>query len=112
MIGTDAETGKALGGIAHLRQSVRDILTTPVGTRTMLREYGSRLFQLVDAPMNGSTLLAIYTAAIEALDRWEPRLKVTGVSASTVAPGRVVLDVTGQYLPDGQTVTLSGIVVQ
>ena len=112
MIGTDATTGKALGGIDHLRQSVRDILTTPVGTRTMRREYGSRLFQLVDAPMNNSTLLAIYAAAIEAIERWEPRLKVSGVSASTAAPGRVVLDVTGEYLPDGKEITLSGIVVQ
>lgn len=112
MIGIDATTGKSLGGIDHLRQSVRDILTTPIGTRTMRREYGSDLFKLVDAPMNGSTLLAIYGATIAALDRWEPRLKVTSVKASEAAPGRVVLDVTGEYLPDGKIVTLDGIVVQ
>lgn len=112
MIGTDATTGKALGGIAHLRQSVRDILTTPIGTRTMRREYGSRLFQLVDAPMNRATLLNIYAATIEALARWEPRIRVSSVQATSAAPGRVVLDVTGEYLPDGRQVTLDGIVVQ
>lgn len=112
MIGTDATTGKALGGIDHLRQSIRDILTTPIGTRTMRREYGSRLFALVDAPMSNATLLAIYAAAIEAIERWEPRIKVSGVAASSAAPGRVVLDVTGEYLPNGQQVTVSGIVVQ
>jgi len=111
MIGTDASTGKALGGIDHLRQSVRDILTTPVGSRVMRREYGSRLFRLVDAPMNRSTLLAIYTAAIEAIERWEPRLRVSSVTASNAAPGHVTLDVVGEYLPDGKPVTLSGIVV-
>ncbi|WIY23807.1 GPW/gp25 family protein [Parasedimentitalea psychrophila] len=29
MIGLDASTGKRLSGLVHLRQSVRDILTTP-----------------------------------------------------------------------------------
>ena len=111
MIGIDASTGKALGGIGHLRQSIRDILTTPVGTRTMRRDYGSRLFQLIDAPMNRSTLLDIYTAAVEAIERWEPRLKVSKVVASSAAPGTVTLDITGEYLPDGIAVTLDGIVV-
>lgn len=111
MIGTDASTGKALGGIDHLRQSIRDILTTPIGSRVMRREYGSRLFELVDAPMNRSTLLNIYTASIEAIQKWEPRIKVKSVLASSAAPGRVVLDVVGTYLPDGKEVTLSGIVV-
>lgn len=112
MIGIDATNGKALGGIAHLRQSVRDILTTPLGSRVMRRDYGSRLFQLVDAPINRSTLLAIYAASIEAINRWEPRIRVTSVTASNAAPGRVVLDVVGEYLPDGVPVNISGIVVQ
>jgi phage baseplate assembly protein W len=111
MIGTDATTGKALDGIAHLRQSIRDILTTPVGTRVMLRDYGSRLFQLIDAPMNSSTLLAIYTAAIEAIEKWEPRLRVSSVSASDAKPGQITLDIVGTYLPDGKEVTLNGVVV-
>lgn len=111
MIGTDATTGAALGGIAHLRQSVRDILTTPLGTRVMLRDYGSRLFSLIDAPINRATLLDIYAATIEAIERWEPRLRVTSVSASDAQPGSVTLDVVGVYLPDGKEVTLSGIVI-
>ncbi len=112
MIGIDASTGRALGGIDHLRQSVRDILTTPVGSRVMRRDYGSRLFQLVDAPINNSTLLSIYAESIGALARWEPRLKVTAVTVENAAPGRVVLNVAGEYLPDGRAVNLDGIVVQ
>jgi phage baseplate assembly protein W len=111
MIGTDATTGKPLSGIAHLRQSVRDILTTPVGTRVMRRDYGSRLFQLIDAPVNRAGLMEIYAATIGALAKWEPRLRVTKVLASSAAPGSVTLDITGDYLPDGQAVTLDGIVV-
>jgi phage baseplate assembly protein W len=111
MIGTSATTGKPLAGIAHLRQSIRDILTTPIGSRVMRRDYGSRLFELVDAPMNGPTLLALYSATASALARWEPRIRVNSVSASEAAPGRVVLSLIGQYLPDGTIITVDGIEV-
>ena len=47
MTGMDRETGKSLSGIEHLRQSIRDILTTPIGSRVMRRDYGSRLFELL-----------------------------------------------------------------
>lgn len=111
MNGIGAATGKTLGGIDHLRQSIRDILTTPIGSRVMRREYGSRIFQLVDAPMNRSTLLDIYAATAEAIAKWEPRFKLQSVVATSAAPGQVTLDVTGLYLPDGRVVTLDGIEV-
>lgn len=111
MDGINSTTGKRLGGLDHLRQSIRDILTTPIGSRVMRREYGSRLFQLVDAPMNRSTLLDLYAATAEAIDRWEPRFKLASVQAVAAMPGRVELDLTGEYLPDGRIVTLDGIVV-
>lgn len=112
MIGIHAATGKSLGGIDHLRQSIRDILTTPIGSRVMRRDYGSRLFELIDAPMNRSTLLEIYAATAEAIAKWEPRFKLQTVVASSAAPGAVVLDMTGEYLPGGQVVTLDGIEVK
>lgn len=34
----DRTTGKAIGELAHLRQSVGDILTTPIGSRVMRHE--------------------------------------------------------------------------
>jgi phage baseplate assembly protein W len=112
MIGMSAQTGRELGGIDHLRQSVTDILTTPIGTRVMRRSYGSRLFELVDAPMNGPTLLELYKATAEAIATWEPRIKVERTVATSAAPGRVELSITGKYLPDGREVTIDGLVVQ
>ena len=90
MPGTNAQTGKELTGLAHLRQSVRDILTTPIGTRVMRREYGSRLMELVDAPLTPATLTEIYAAAAEALARWEPRLRVDRIKASVAGEGNSV----------------------
>jgi phage baseplate assembly protein W len=112
MQGTSANTGKPLDGVEHLRQSIRDILTTPIGSRVMRRDYGSRLFELIDAPMNRATLLNIYAATAEALARWEPRFKLQQFTASSAEPGAVTLDMVGEYLPDGQVITLDGIEVR
>ena len=111
MPGTNAMTGKELTGIAHLRQSVADILTTPIGTRVMRRDYGSRLWELVDAPLTPGALSEIYAAAAEALGRWETRLRLTRVKASRTDAGRVTIDLEGEYLPDGEPILLEGIVV-
>lgn len=112
MNGTNARTGKHLDGLAHLQQSITDILTTPIGSRVMRREYGSRIRRLIDAPMNRATLLDIYAATAEAIARWEPRFEVTKVISTNASIGLVVLDVTGNYLPDGQEITISGVIVQ
>ncbi|MBF1237633.1 MAG: phage baseplate protein [Lautropia sp.] len=112
MNGTSATTGQRLAGIEHLRQSIRDILTTPIGSRVMRRDYGSRLFQLVDSPMNRATLVQIYAATIEALARWEARIRVERVVAATAQPGRVSLDIHGVYVPDGRAVVLGDIEVR
>ncbi|OSM01660.1 GPW/gp25 family protein [Magnetofaba australis] len=107
--GMDSTTGVGLEAMASLRQSVRDILTTPLGTRVMRRDYGSRLFELVDAPLNQGTLLAIYAATAEALDRWEPRLRLTRTQARSAGPGRISLDIEAVYLPDGAPIQLEGV---
>lgn len=109
MTGVDAATGRSLGGIAHLRQSVRDILSTPVGTRVLLREYGSRIGELVDRPAGPDLLAGIQAEAADALAKWEPRLRLRRIRARLDGPGRVAVDLEGDYLPDGQPVRLEGI---
>jgi uncharacterized protein len=80
MIGVDRHTGKPLDGTAHLAQSIGDILRTPIGTRTMRRDYGSLLPELVDAPANEATRLAVFAATAIALARWEPRIRLAKVA--------------------------------
>lgn len=79
MIGVDARSGKALGGDAHLAQSIADVLTTPIGSRVLRRDYGSLLPELIDAPFNGATRLRLYAAVALALLRWEPRIRLSRV---------------------------------
>lgn len=111
MNGVSATTGRELSGIDHLRQSIRDILTTRIGTRVMRRAYGSRLPELVDAPLNGDTLVDLYAETAIALATWEPRIAVEQVKASFPAPGRVLLSLVGVYTPTGEAVTIDGLEV-
>ena len=106
MTGIDASTGRALGGIAHLRQSIRDILMTPLGSRVLLRDYGSRLLELVDRPLGPALLAAIQAEAADALARWEPRLRLRRVRAQSVSGGRVTLSLEGEYAPSGESLRL------
>ncbi len=112
MRGTDQQTGKALDGIDHLRQSIRDILTTPLGSRVMRRDYGSRLFELLDSPITPALLAPVTAAVAEALTKWEPRFALETVSITDAPPpgaGRLMLTLRGRHLPDGQPLTLEGI---
>ena len=115
VIDLDMRTGQPIDGIAHLRQSIRDILTTPVGTRVMRRDYGSGLFDLIDGPLDGERIARIYAATAAALRKWEPRLRLSRVRVEGLtdsAPhGRVTIDVEGEYLPGGHPIRIEGIVV-
>ena len=99
MRGMDAGTGAPLDGLEHVRQSVRDILTTPIGSRVMRREYGSRCARLLDQPAGPAWAARMRAGALDALARWEPRLRVDRVEASADAAGRVTVAIEGVHLP-------------
>lgn len=89
--GLSSASLRSIDGLDHIAQSIRDILTTPLGTRVMRPEYGSRLPRLVDAPINPATLVDLYAATAEAVARWETRVKLTRVRAVEVGQGRATL---------------------
>ncbi|KZN43996.1 GPW/gp25 family protein [Pseudoalteromonas luteoviolacea] len=81
-VSLNRKTGCLITDAAHIQQSIEDILTTPIGTRVMRRDYGSELFQLLDQPHNGATRLRIMAAIITALTIWEPRVTIKQVELS------------------------------
>jgi phage baseplate assembly protein W len=109
MQGMSRDAGVDLGGFEHLRQSVIDILTTPKGTRVMRRDYGSDLPRLVDRPVNQSLIAALRAEAVDALAKWEPRLRCERVNLLEVGQGSVTMDITFTYLPQGREVTLQDL---
>lgn len=95
-LGLHPDTGAHTADDTQLAISLRDLLTTPIGTRIMRRDYGSRIPDLIDAPLNGATLLRLAAASYIAIARWEPRLQITRVQyqPSTDQPGRLTLALT------------------
>lgn len=105
-LGMNQGNGKALTDTEHLRQSVRDILLTPQGSRIARREYGSLLSVLIDQPQNPALRLQIMSAVYMALSRWEPRLSLDSITISSNFDGSMVVDLTGQR-NNGSPVSLS-----
>ncbi|GAA5113308.1 GPW/gp25 family protein [Bartonella jaculi] len=110
--GMDRMTGKSLSGIDHLRQSILDILSTRIGSRVMRRDYGSRVAELIDAPVNNAFAVALYAAVAEALDKWEPRFKLRKIDFKMVEAGQVSLSFEGIYLPSGKPITMEGLLIK
>ncbi|ELN2578469.1 GPW/gp25 family protein [Enterobacter kobei] len=109
MKGMNARTGRPLSGNDHLRQSILNILTTPVGTRVLRRDYGSELPELVDAPVDAALIGRIRRATADALNRWEPRIRVTRVYVTGAGNGFIEIVIEGRSLESGAQFRTSGV---
>ncbi|TPG77339.1 GPW/gp25 family protein [Pseudomonas arsenicoxydans] len=107
MIGMNSNTGRRVVGNDHLVQSIADILTTPIGTRVMRREYGSQLADLIDWPLNSATRLQAYAATAIALMRWEPRIRLSRVQLTLGdVAGQAILDIEGSLVDTNEPLSL------
>jgi phage baseplate assembly protein W len=100
MNGMDALTGKPLSGLPHLAQSIGDILSTPIGSLVMRRDYGSAVFELLDQAMNALGRMRLTAAIADAIRRWETRIRLTRVTlvgdAAALAAGMFTVDLEGE----------------
>lgn len=111
MLGMSNQTGKYLDDLEHLKQSIVDILTTPIGSRVICRDYGSNLFQLTDQPINRDLFPKIYAAVAEAIEKWEPRFKVEKITINSINEGHIILSLIGRYLITQQKIVLEDLIV-
>ena len=105
--GLDNQAAGAVTGLDWLRGAIRDVLTTPIGTRVMRRTYGSLLFTLIDAPMTAGLVADIVAGSAQALATWLPLITVQTISVETVAPGAFDLDLS--FILNGELVTMSSV---
>lgn len=111
-MGMNNKNGQRIEGIAWLRQRLADVMTTPIGSRVMRREYGSELFNLIDQPMSSGWRVQIYAAVAKAVENPVNGLadfKVRQVLVNTLADGQAELDVYGVYVPTNDLVKVEGI---
>ena len=65
--GMNAKTGKKISEVDHLKQSLIDIMTTPIGSRVMNRNYGSTLHLYYDKPMDDYNKAQIQAVILNAI---------------------------------------------
>lgn len=110
----NSRTGKAISGMAHIRQSIVNILTTPIGTRVMRRDYGFD-FTLIDTNINRSTIVLFYAAIANALRKWEPRIRLLRVQVTSLSDalvsGRLEIDLECELVADGRPIRIEGLVI-
>lgn len=82
-------TGKPIDELAHIRQSISTILLTLIGSRIQRRDFGSYLFELIDAPLTARSQQLLIAVTADAIVRWEPRIRMNNTKI-TVAPDRSV----------------------
>lgn len=106
--GVNRRTGRVLTGLAHVRQSLHVIFTTPIGARVMRRTFGSAVPALLGkANLTPEALLNFYMAVAIAVDLWEPRFRVRQVgypgaenSAGQLQQGKFGVLISGDYRPN------------
>jgi len=90
----NASTGRTMDDGDHIRQSIRDILTTKIGTRLQRRDYGSLLPEMIDQPGNDTNMLRLMAATVMAIAQWEPRISIQQVKTyiNTTEHGGIEID--------------------
>jgi phage baseplate assembly protein W len=86
-----------LSGDEKIRQSIEIILGTRLGQRVMRPTFGSRLHELVFAPLSAETLGLAERYVTEALGFWEPRIDVLGVNAGVDPKKSGCVNITIRY---------------
>ncbi len=66
-----------------IRESIRIILGTAKGERVMRPDFGCGIHELVFAPINATTITQVENNVREALVKYEPRIDILRVEASS-----------------------------
>ena len=108
--GIDPVSGTVVDELAHIRASIAEILKTPVGTRVMRRAFGSHVFDLIDEPGDPVTAVQVLSAAADAIERWEPRVRYTSGNLTVTLDGTAVLRSVCRVKASGLTITADTVV--
>ena len=65
--------------LIDIENSIKDILLTPLGSRVILPEYGSRIYELIDRKVDDEFRADLACFVIEAVEKWEKRVKIDEV---------------------------------
>lgn len=76
-----------LTDLQAIKNSIFNILMTPLGTRYRLPEFGCGLLWIINEPKDESTEFKIRNAITHALTRWETRITVDQNAINVISTG-------------------------
>jgi len=94
----------------NIRQCVTVILGTRPGERQMMPDFGCRVHELLFAPNNQTTAQVAAGHVREALNRWEPRIEVQDVVASSDPSGAIQVEVVYRIVSTDSVQTVTHMV--
>jgi phage baseplate assembly protein W len=71
--------------IDAIRQSIENILTIVKGTVHFARNFGASIQPILFEPMDDATELLIFQRVVEAIEQWEPRVRVDYAATRIIA---------------------------
>ena len=92
--------GAVVEGTEDVEQCIRVILGTPRGTVPHRPELGCDLWRYLDLPMERARPFMV-REVVDAVERWEPRAELLGVTATPDPGDTTVLVVEVAYRPRG-----------
>lgn len=107
-------TGERITELEHIRESLLDILSTPLYRRTQRGWYGSKLNTRVDKPVNRATISDMRMDVAEAVDRCEPRVNITntGLDLTKLDEGIIIVSVTVRIKATGAEVDFDDLFIR
>lgn len=103
--GIDPLSGTVVDYLAHIRISIAEIVKTLIGSRVMRRKVGAHLADLIDAPGDPVTALRLIAAAADALERWEPRVRLTSGRVAVSLDGSATIRLVCKVKASGLEIT-------
>ena len=112
--GMDKHTGKLITGLPYLRQRLEDAIGTPLGSLVGAREFGSRLYQLIDRNVDSGFYMDGYVRLAECVNSPVNGLddfKLNEMRLQRISNSQIEIAISGDFLIDGEPIELDGIVL-
>lgn len=107
--GTDRITGRLITGVPYLWQRLSDVISTPVGALVGRREFGSRMFEVLDRNVDGDFFMDAFVRLAEAVNNKANGLDDFRLSTMRIekpAANHIELILAGDLLDDGVRVSV------
>lgn len=69
--------------INSIKNSLKNIMMTMIGSRRMLPEFGSNFHKLLFEPMDDFTARRIGKEFLSSIERWEPRINIENINVAS-----------------------------